>query len=366
MPLDASSAEHTRESTGNGAEADPAPTPDRDQRARWNDFVCASEYPSAMQSFQWGELKAATGWEPQLVTVEDADELRAGAMILRRSIPHIGRSLLYAPRGPVLDWSDTALLPRLLAKVREVARESRAIALKIDPCVPLERSDVAAMIEAEGFAFCGSADPDLGGTQPRYVMKTDLRPEPDEILADFHKKWRYNIRLAGRRGVEVREGRPEDLPTFYELIEDTAERDEFRVRGYDYFKRIHDLMAPDGLAKFFVAEFEGKMIAGVLVFRMGTEAVYVYGGSDPEYFKHMPNHLLHWEIMQWAREQGCTSYDFRGVSKEIDGEPLGELGGLNRFKRGFNAQYLEYIGEYDLVFSPFWYGLCNLAMRLRG
>lgn len=336
-----------------------------EQRERWNDFVAASEYPSTMQSFQWGEVKASTGWEPLLVTVEDEGIIRAGAMILRRRLPLSGRSLLYAPRGPVLDWSDATLFSRLIDGVREVGRAVGAVALKIDPSVPDDRAEVVEMLRAEGFQFTGNDDPDLGGTQPRYVMKTDLRPEPDEIMESFHKKWRYNIRLAGRRGVTVREAERDDLPTFYELISDTAERDGFRVRGYRYFERIYDLLVPDGLAQIFLAEFEGRSVAAVLVFRMGREAVYVYGGSDPDYFKQMPNHLLHWEIMQWARKRGCTSYDFRGISKEVDGEPVGELGGLNRFKRGFNAQYMEYIGEYDLVLSPFWYRLYRLALRVR-
>ena len=339
---------------------------DESRRDEWNDFVRASEYPSVMQSRQWGELKSATGWEPMIVAVEDEGAIAAGAMILRRPIPRAGKSLLYAPRGPVLDWSEDELFRGLVSEVRTVAREQGAIALKIAPCVPAEREDVVAMIDAEGFVFAGDEDPDLGGTQPRYVMKTDLTPEPDDIMADFHKKWRYNVRLAGRRGVEVRHGTREDLPAFYELLEDTAERDEFRVRGFEYFERIHDVLVEAGLAKLFVAEFEGEIVAGVLVFIMGEEAVYVYGGSDPEYSKHMPNHRLHWEIMLWAREQGCTKYDFRGVSKEVDGEPVGELGGLNRFKKGFNAEYMEYIGEYDLVLSPVWYRLYTLAMTVRG
>ncbi len=339
---------------------------DESRRDQWNEFVRASEYPSVMQSWQWGELKSATGWEPMTVVVEDEGQIQAGAMILCRPVPYVGRCLLYTPRGPILDWSRADLFERLLREIQAVASDVGSIALKIDPCVPAERSEVAEMIDEAGFVFTGTEDPDLGGTQPRYVMKTDLTPEPDDIMADFHKKWRYNVRLAGRRGVEVREGTREDLTDFYALLEDTAERDEFRIRGLEYFQRIHEVLAKAGLAKLFVAEFEGDIVAGVLNFVMGDECVYVYGGADPDYYKHMPNHRLHWEAMLWAREQGCTTYDFRGVSREVAGEPVGELGGLNRFKRGFNAEYMEYVGEYDLVMSPFWYRLYTLAMSVRG
>ncbi|NLO07784.1 MAG: peptidoglycan bridge formation glycyltransferase FemA/FemB family protein [candidate division WS1 bacterium] len=339
---------------------------DESRREQWNDFVRASEYPNAMQSWEWGELKATTGWKPMVVAVEDGGKIVAGAMILRRQIPRIGRCLLYAPRGPVLDWSDADLFARLVGEIRTTAARVGGVALKIDPPVPADRADVVPMLERHGFRFTGDDDPDLGGTQPRYVLKTDLTPDLDELLASFHSKWRYNIRLAERRGVSVREGTREDLPEFYDRLQHTAGRDGFRVRGYDYYEAIFDLLVPAGLAKLFITEFEGRIIGGAVLFRMGDEAVYVYGASQADYHKQMPNHLLQWEMMQWAKANGCRTYDFRGVSKEVDGEPLGELGGLNRFKRGFNAQYTEYIGEYDLVLSPLWYRLYRLAMRARG
>ena len=33
----------------------------------------------------------------------------------------------------------------------------------------------------------------------------------EEIMAGFHQKWRYNIRLAGRKGVTIKDGNKEDL-----------------------------------------------------------------------------------------------------------------------------------------------------------
>ncbi len=339
---------------------------DETRKDEWNDFVRRCPHPSVMQSWQWGQLKAATGWRPIVVALEDDGKITAGALVLERPLPYVGRSLFYAPRGPMLDFNDHDLLRCWLGEVRALARERRALALKIDPCIPSDRTDVVAILEAEEFRFAGDDDPDLGGTQPRYIMKTDLTPEPEELLARFHSKWRYNIRLAGRKGVSVREGRREDLPEFYRILEITAQRDRFRVRGIDYYERLYDLLVPADMARLFVAEYQGRMIAAAILFYIGREAVYVYGASDNEHRNLMPNHLLQWEMMQWARARGCTVYNFRGVSREVDGEPIGELGGLNRFKRGFAAEYMEYIGEYDLVFSPFWYRVYHLARRLRG
>ncbi|MEA3403547.1 MAG: peptidoglycan bridge formation glycyltransferase FemA/FemB family protein [Armatimonadota bacterium] len=338
---------------------------DEPRRDEWNDFVRSAQYPTVMQTWQWGQLKSSTGWTPHVVAVEDGGAIAAGALVLARELPHVGRSLLYAPRGPIVDFDDAELVRSLLGEIRALAGERGAVALKIDPPVSAERSEVVELLEAEGFRFVGDEDPDLGGTQPRYVMKTDLTPDPEELLASFKSKWRYNIRLAGRRGVSVREGTREDLPRFYELLEGTARRDQFRVRDYSYFERMYDLLAPEEMLRLFVAQFEGRMVAGDILLRMGDEAVYVYGASDSDYHKHMPNHLLQWEMMQWAKGVGCTTYNLRGVSREVDGEPVGELGGLNRFKRGFAGQYMEYIGEWDLVYSPVWYRVYEAAQRLR-
>ena len=62
----------------------------------------------------------------------------------------------------------------------------------------------------------------------------------------------------------------------------------------------------------------------------------------------MPNHLMQWTMIQWAKENGCELYDFRGVPDPDKGEmPPGEEG-LVRFKTGFGAELVRYIGEYDL------------------
>ncbi len=337
-----------------------------DRRDEWNDFVASCSYATVLQSYQWGQLKAGTGWKPLPVAVVDDERIRACALILKRSLPYVGRSLFYAPRGPVVDFGDEEAFLRLLHEIRALARQHRAVALKVDPPIPAEVSEATDALRRAGFQPVAYDDRGLGGTQPRWVMKTDLTPEPEELLAAFKGKWRYNIRLAARKEVVVRRDcTRDDLAEFYDLLLVTGERDGFTVRSREYFERMYDLLVPAGLAKLFAAEYEGQMIAAAMLFRMGQQATYVYGASSNEHRNLMPNHLLQWEMMQWAREQGCAVYDFRGVAREVDGQPVGSLAGLNRFKRGFAAEYVEYIGEWDLVFSPAWYRIYALARRAR-
>jgi len=194
------------------------------------------------------------------------------------------------------------------------------------------------------------------GIQPRFVSRLDLSPSPEELLERMHPKTRYNIRLTQRKGVTVAEAhRVEDLKTFYKILQETALRDGFLIRSYDYFLTIWKEMVKRKYAQLFLASYHGEAIAGALAFIMGDKAWYLYGASSNRHRNLMSNHLLQWTMILWAKERGCRFYDFRGVSGDLN--PDNPLYGLYRFKKGFGGTLTEFIGEYDRVYSPFLYWL---------
>jgi lipid II:glycine glycyltransferase (peptidoglycan interpeptide bridge formation enzyme) len=340
-------------------------TPER--RTEWNQLVAACPHGDVLQCWEWGELKARTGWTPLPVAVERAGRLAAGCLLLKRPVPG-GLSLLYAPRGPIVDLAQPDLWAELAAEMRAVARRERAIVLKIDPAIPGSAGFQPAL-GAAGFRPTTSLEA-VGGTQPRQVMKLDISPSEEELLESFAPKWRYNIRLAERKGVVVSDQvTREDLPAWYEVLKVTAKRDGFTVRALSYFQDLWDLIIAPGLGRMWLARSDGQVIAGTLAFCLPPQCWYVYGASSNEHRNLMPNHALQWAMMQWAKSQACSVYDFRGVAPEIDGEPQGHLAGLNRFKRGFGAQYVEYLGDWDLVLQPAAYWAFQKALprvRQRG
>lgn len=330
---------------------------------RFNDFVAASPIGDLLQSFEWGELKRRTGWTPIRLIAEDDGRITAAASVLRRRIPRTNRCIMYAQRGPVLDTHDTELVQRFCGYMRRVAVANRAILLKIDPPIPVEDVDGEANLRAAGFAPLAVSG--FGGTQPKAVMQLDLDGSRDELIASFKPKWRYNIRLAERKGVQVRMSCQEsDLRTFYALLQETCKRDGFVVRGYSYFRDMFDILGPPGYVALAMTSYEGEDVAGAIVNRFGDRATYAYGASSNRHRNVMPNHLMQWSLIQWAKDQGCRVYDFRGVSPLRDGKLDSRLEGLNRFKEGFCPRYVEYIGEYDMVISPLMYRLWTLALPL--
>lgn len=317
-------------------------------RERYNGFVASSPMADVLQAWEWGEVKRRSGWTPKRFLVEDAGAIVAAAQVLGRRPVRPAPPLLYAPRGPVFDAGTPDALDALVGAIRDNAKG--AFVLKCDPPIEPEAPETKALA---GAGFAASNEAGFGGVQPKAVMVLDLAPSPDELLAGFHAKWRYNVRVAERKAVTVGRAARDELAAFYELLVETARRDRFLIRGRSYFDTLFDCLDPAGLIAMFLARFEGRPIAGALCMGFGPRLTYVYGASSNEHRNVMPNHLMQWHMIRWAREQGYRIYDFRGVSPVRDGAPVEpHLAGLNRFKEGFGARYVEYAGTFDLPLRP--------------
>jgi lipid II:glycine glycyltransferase (peptidoglycan interpeptide bridge formation enzyme) len=145
-------------------------------------------------------------------------------------------------------------------------------------------------------------------------------------------------------------------------MEETGLRDNFVVRSLAYFEKMYDHLVPPGYMRLYVAEHEGDILSGAINMMFGKKCWYVYGASSNTRRNVMPNYLLQWEMIKWAKESGCTLYDFRGISGDLD--PSNPLYGLYRFKKGFNGVFTELIGEFDLVFDPLMYKLWDIGLPL--
>jgi peptidoglycan pentaglycine glycine transferase (the first glycine) len=358
------------------------------EQASWDALVAAAPQGHLLQSWAWGELKSRFGWRVQRFAVEGAC-----AQVLYRHLPAGLGSIAYVPKGPLLDWTDSAAARRMLEAIRPLALAQRAICLKIEPnaaekagapcCsgMPEEHDEAQKPSIADGTA---ARTPDLAErlaalgfrpstqtVQPRRTLLIDLDAEPEALLARMKQKTRYNIRLATRRGVQVRAGREEDLPAFYHLMQRTAERDGFGIHTQDYYESAHHLLVKPGLGRLLLAEHEGTLLAGMVVMAFAGEACYMYGASADEGRNLMPTYLLQWESMLWAKEMGCQTYDLWGVPDE-EAEVLEAgfpersegLWGVYRFKRGFGGRLVRSPGAWDLVYAPLRYRLYQAAVTL--
>src|SRR5574341_728275 len=190
----------------------------------WDDFIC-TRGGHLLQSAAWGELKLRFGWTALRIALERGDTLIAGAQILFRRLP-LGLQFAYVPRGPVADPQGRAALAELLDALCASARERGAFALKIEPNwlneFPSPSQGEGARVGAEvGGLFTQRGLRPGSCFQPHTTFHVDLTRDLDGILARMKPKWRYNIRLAERKGVQVRAGSANDLALFYDLLQIT-------------------------------------------------------------------------------------------------------------------------------------------------
>ncbi len=329
--------------------------------AQWDRALAQIPYAHVLQTWAWGEIKARHGWTPTRLLFVENDAPAAAAQILRRPLPRTPFGVLYVPKGPALAFENAALFARVLAELERVARAQRAIFIKLDPDV---RVHSAAAQTLAARAWRVSAEQ----IQFHNTVTLDLTRSENEILAAMKPKWRYNVRLAEKKGLRV-ETDALDWRLFYDLYVETSARDGFLIRPFEYYRDAWTTMAEAGQAKLFLARAHAETIAGILLFWFGERAWYFYGASRNTHRDWMPNHLLQWHALRWAKQQGCTEYDFWGAPNEL--VETDSMYGVYKFKMGFGGEFVERIPAHDFVVrrALYWaYAQArpNYLARLRG
>ena len=337
----------------------------------WDEFTRLPPSGHLLQSWAWGELKSRFGWRPLRVAALHDGRILAAVQVLFRPLP-AGLCTAYVPRGPLLDpAAQDATTHALLQALHDACRHRHAISLKVEPDWP-QAAPAQSWLHDRGFL------PSAETVQPRRTVIVDLAAGEDEILAQMKSKTRYNIRLAQRKGVVVRQGTGEDLPLFHQLLQVTGQRAGFGIHTLAYYTQAWQLFSAGDSVALFLAEHEHRSLAAIMVFAWGRAAYYMYGGSSDEERQRMPTYLLQWEAMRWARARGCATYDLWGIP-DVDENEVGTdvataeetgvlstgMGGLYRFKRGFGGREVRYVGAYDLVYSRLPYSLLTLAWKWR-
>ena len=320
--------------------------------SEWDLFL--SQHPEAhiLQTTAWGELKRAFGW--QVVRLQQDN---AGAQVLIRSL-FPGIRLAYIPKGPVGN-NLSAILP----EIDRSCRKFHCVFLKVEQDAWEETLQLPIQ-PPPGFILSQHS------IQPPRTLIVDLRGDDHTILSQMKQKTRYNINLALKKGVVIHP--TTDLGIFHSLIELTAQRDRFGAHQIDYYRRAYQLFQPLGQCELFLAEYEHEPLAALMVFAYGKRAWYFYGGSANIHRERMPNYLLQWEAMRWARAQGCQEYDLWGIP-DAEQDTLEEgfthrndgLWGVYRFKRGFGGLLRRGVGPWDRVYNPLLYRLYLMWQKSR-
>lgn len=288
---------------------------------------------SFLQTAGWADFAASVGDVPVWIEWQ-GDRILA----LERRLRFFGHCLsISRSRVPVTD--------ELLRTLRNVARSRGCMFVRCEP----EITDPSAVRMLEQY---GSRVKDF---MPSQTIIVDLHSSPEALRAAQHPKMRYNIGLAERKGVVCAPESAAALPDFLRIIGATYDRKGKQVLPTAYYEK---LLAIPG-AQLWTARFDGRVVVANLCIGSGDTYVYLHGGSDDAYKQLMAPHLLQWEQMRYAKEQGYHWYDLWGIDET-------RYSGVTRFKRGFGGREVAYIGTWELPIRPVRYALYRwLKRRLR-
>ncbi len=338
------------------------------QREEWDSFVQAHPGGHLLQSWGWGELKAGYGWSPLRLALRDEEQrIVAVAQVLRRTAPHVPLRLghlAYIPKGPVLDWSQPALGEIFISQLHTLLRRQGALALRVEPDCIVWSGDEAANGGCDGCKeeLLKAGFSRVRPIQPVRTILLDLAPDESALLAGMKEKWRYNVRLASRKGVTVRVAQTlDDVIAWYDLMRTTGERDQFGIHTCRYYCDVWRIFAPSQQVRLLLAEHEERLLAGIFVGLFAGQGIYLYGASSNESRNLMPNYLLQWEAIRWVRQQGAREYDFWGIPEtEDEGEAMA---GVYRFKHGWGGRVVTFAGCYECVYRGIEMGITRRFLR---
>lgn len=325
-------------------------------------FAKTSPYKSFMQTPEIANLREQNGWTPYYFVVKQDEKILAATMAVAKPT-FLGKSLYYAPGGPLMDLEDTKLTNFFFKHLKQFIKTHNGYALRIDPYYELIQRDRDGQIVPDGFnhkkalnnlakfGFKTISDSD----QPKYLFALDIDGRtPDELLASFKRNTRNHIRKAEKMGVKVRELKKSELNILKQITESTSIRRGFADRPLSYYEQMYDLFLPKDEVKFIVAEADKIPLSAAMFMTYGDEIIYLFSGSDEKYMKeYNAQYLIQWHMIKYAAEHHFKRYNFYGIQGLPD--PNAKDYGVYNFKKGFGGQVIELIGTFDLPLSPLYY-----------
>lgn len=292
-----------------------------------------------LQSPAWGEFRRTMG-----IDVARVDDWQ----ITFHKIPYTPWTIGYFPKGP-------APKKEMIEKLVELGKQKNAIFIQLEPNVttPYKPFRFPALVPSHHPLFT------------KYTFVLDLTKSEDELLAAMHPKTRYNIRVAQKHNVEVKEDNsPKAFTEYLRLTEETTSRQGFYAHNTTYHQTMWNVMREAGIAHLFTATYKDEVLSAWIVFVWGDTVYYPYGSSSRNYREVMAPTLLLWEIVKWAKRKGLKKFDLWGAMGP-DPDTNDPWYGFHRFKQGFNPKLVEFVESYDLVMNKSLYFLYTVADKVR-
>lgn len=283
---------------------------------RWDQFLIDKE-ASFTQSIDWGRLKGK-GQRVGRLEAEKEGQLVGVCQFLEEENPF--GEYFYVPYGPV--GESVEIRDQLLKRVADIGKKEGKTFVKAEP-----RKEV------------GVGEESKHRIQPQKTLIRDISDDKEDVLNSFEEGTRYSVRYSGRKGVEIKCGKKdEDLDAFFQLLNKTEDRQDFKSFSEDYFR---DLLATINSDLFLALSREGEVVASTIFGYFGKTATSLHSAFNYEKRKLRATSLIRYEAMLEAKRKGCEKFDAWGIDEE-------EMPGVTKFKKGFGGKAVSYPDGVDL------------------
>jgi lipid II:glycine glycyltransferase (peptidoglycan interpeptide bridge formation enzyme) len=238
---------------------------------------------------------------------------------------------------------------KMLDDLRTIGRNNNLIFIKLEPNTAKSDS-LVNLLKDQGLS-----------AGKRFFTPTtfeiDLTPSEENLLKSFSGKTRYNIRLAQKYGVSVKEDDSnEAFNRYLELMLETTKRQNFFAHTPRYHKLMWKSLKNAGIAHLLTATYNNQIITTWILFSWKDHLYYPYGASTEDHKKVMANNLMMWEAIKFGKKLGLSKFDLWGRE---------EGKGFTKFKEGYNPKVVEFIGTWDLVINKRLYYIFQTSDKLR-
>jgi len=332
-------------------------------KADWDNYLSEYSKVSFQQSWEWGEFRKLIGYSVlRLGLFDDSSRIKLLLSLESRSLPMFTGNVWYVPRFQLAGGKNKR--QELIKKFVELfTQKYNGTFLRIMPDWS-ETEDI-------DWKDMGFKDPEvlLNQHEVGVTWLTSLVISEEELLKNMHQKTRYNINLAKRKRVIVKQ-QDKNIGKFYKLIKHTGSKQKIKVFSQNYYDKLFNLASKFLVVEVFTAVYKNSEIATAMVVGYKDTLTYLYGGSSVKYKEVMAPYLLHWEVMKWAKQKGYRQYDWWGIErnygqKESVKKVNSSLAGVTRFKKGFGGSEFIFSGTHDYKYNIKQYKLLKLYKKFR-
>jgi len=232
-----------------------------------------------------------------------------------------------------------AKLPVDFYSLENFIKKTNAFMVKIEPDVLVDNPKSAELIdlfEENGFHRDGWT------LNPSKTIQIDLTRSQEELLTSLEKDTRYNIHLAERKGVKVKQ--TDNFDELKNLYLETARRKGFWPAKQE-LQTLWEVFSKEKSATILTAFYENKPIASTLLLFTEKLGQYQHAASLDQHRNVMAPYLLLWESVKFLKKKGCTVFDLEGLY-DSRYKSTKNWKGFSLFKTGFGGEEVEYLGSF--------------------